>query len=893
MDNNYGADDIQDPEEDESQANRKADSEKRGKGRGKQRQNYHASGKGGLGNEADLTQTESLSEELGRGTYECMICINKVRRFDPIWSCGNCFAALHIKCIHQWIRKSSGDSKGPEFAWSCPGCRYHFVDTLPKYTCFCGKMHEPEANPHILAHSCGEVCGRKRNCSHPCNELCHAGPCPSCTAVGPPGECHCGREVKAVTRCGDPSRWSCQSICGRELACGKHTCQLRCHAGPCPPCKTTSKQECFCGAKQADRSCGEESWACGGVCGNLLDCGKHYCEQLCHDGPCAPCQRNPESWGDRCACGRTRNCKSEAAAALLVKWVGARKQCTDPLPLCGARCDKALPCGHLCSRTCHEGPCGKCDKKVSRLCRCGQTKVEVPCGDEGEVLCAQVCRTKKHCGNHRCDVVCCPGYNDRNHEDHFCLQVCGKPLACGVHVCEDFCHLGKCKPCRVVHHEPLCCACGAESIQPPVRCGTAPPACREICAAELSCGHHCTSTCHFGQHPRCCELVDRQCFGGHRVMKFQPCHIGAISCGEKCGKRLDCEHACATPCHSGDCPPCTQPCGARRPHCDHPCELPCHPGEACADVPCRAKIKMSCPCGLRVETQTCGAFSGKSRPAVPILKCGNSCGERSRIPSIDGLKTSPQEEKYAADIHSLATKNSKYIVVLEHMFIHALSSNTRVALPPCDSSRRTLAMEYARLNWRFKTTTKRDAVEGWYVVTIEATRLGRVPWPRLSEIMTEGNSKHISTRLGSQPCLRFTGCKGVGDEMYDLVGLEDLLGVRPGQESGEILAFMGRSSTAMAAFRTLTSQEPNDGQLAPVTHRNFGSSGLHVSLENILASLGGRGAQSVATKGPSARGSAWGKSTAQNATTSPAPKQTPKPSVPAEPEPIADSWEDM
>lgn len=87
------------------------------------------------------------------------------------------------------------------------------------------------------------------------------------------------------------------------------------------------------------------------------------------------------------------------------------------------------------------GPCGTCGRKVTVDCRCGKIQREVTCGENTEVLCAQVCKTKKTCGNHRCDVVCCPGMTDRNHEAHLCLQVCGKPLACGTHSCEDSCSL--------------------------------------------------------------------------------------------------------------------------------------------------------------------------------------------------------------------------------------------------------------------------------------------------------------------------------------------------------------------------------------------------------------------------------------------------------------------
>merc|ERR1719221_64570 len=62
--------------------------------------------------------------------------------------------------------------------------------------------------------------------------------------------------------------------------------------------------------------------------------------------------------------------------------------------------------------------------------------------------------------------------------------------------------------------------------------------------------------------------------------------------------------------------------------------------------------------------------------------------------------------------------------------------------------------------------------------------------------------------MGQQPRLFFTGLKGPGDEVYDLVGLDGLLGVRPGEKAGEVFAFMDRTATAAAAVKRLTNQAP-------------------------------------------------------------------------------------
>merc|ERR1719188_2065521 len=98
--------------------------------------------------------------------------------------------------------------------------------------------------------------------------------------------------------------------------------------------------------------------------------------------------------------------------------------------------------------------------------------------------------------------------------------------------------------------EPLRCSCGETSIDPPVVCGTEPPLCDRPCRGVLACGHSCRARCHPGEHPICCELVSRLCLGGHREMHNQPCHVGAISCGQPCGRELPCGHRCTAQCHS-------------------------------------------------------------------------------------------------------------------------------------------------------------------------------------------------------------------------------------------------------------------------------------------------------------------------------------------------------
>lgn len=235
------------------------------------------------------------------------------------------------------------------------------------------------------------------------------------------------------------------------------------------------------------------------------------------------------------------------------------------------------------------------------------------------------------------------------------------------------------------------------------------------------------------------------------------------------------------------------------------------------------------------------------------------------------------------------------------------------------------------MHWRLRTTTKRDAVEGWFSISIDSAPSSLMPRPSLSELGpgSGANSSSLTPALGSQPVLRFCGLKGFGDELYEMVGHQSLLGIRPGQEHGEALAFIDRGSSAATIFRRLTGQEP--GQMTAV-HGTAGASGLCVALEQTL-SFGSKSSGGAACKPASkplssgastrgvASGSAWGawgagarakveapgaasqletSASAVPATTAAparakavAQEAAERPKQAAEAEPVLDSWEDM
>lgn len=71
----------------------------------------------------------------------------------------------------------------------------------------------------------------------------------------------------------------CRDVCGKVLPCG-HKCPDICHAGPCAPCQVIASAQCACGDQQAKRPCYLADWHCERTCGKLLACGRHHCDQV-------------------------------------------------------------------------------------------------------------------------------------------------------------------------------------------------------------------------------------------------------------------------------------------------------------------------------------------------------------------------------------------------------------------------------------------------------------------------------------------------------------------------------------------------------------------------------------------------------------------------------------
>ena len=55
-----------------------------------------------------------LAEQLMDGSYECMVCCDRVKQVHAIWSCDVCNHILHMGCIKKWARSPAAKIEGVE-----------------------------------------------------------------------------------------------------------------------------------------------------------------------------------------------------------------------------------------------------------------------------------------------------------------------------------------------------------------------------------------------------------------------------------------------------------------------------------------------------------------------------------------------------------------------------------------------------------------------------------------------------------------------------------------------------------------------------------------------------------------------------------------------------------
>lgn len=245
-------------------------------------------------------------------------------------------------------------------------------------------------------------------------------------------------------------------------------------------------------------------------------------------------------------------------------------------------CGKQLNCGHACPTTCHSETLHDavyCHKDCNRLKEGCTHPCKRACGDKCDEKCLETvsCDVQLECGHRVAEMLCWQYQDTAKYECEVLVQ--------------------KAVPgCGHTVTVPCCTPLGGMVYQ-----------CREPCGSDLDCGHACSKKCY--------QCRSKNIFG--RV--GEPEHG---KCTKICGRNYtSCEHTCQSPCHSGNCEPCSAKCSVRCAHssCKKKCSEPCTPcaeskcPSACphsqCEMPCAAPCDW-CPCNKRCEK---------------VLSCGHQC----------------------------------------------------------------------------------------------------------------------------------------------------------------------------------------------------------------------------------------------------------------------------
>ncbi|KAF9075406.1 hypothetical protein BDP27DRAFT_1314952 [Rhodocollybia butyracea] len=545
--------------------------------------------------------TTNLIRELSQPPYlDCLICFSAIHPPQPIWSCSPlipiqeddsghqpqyCWSTFHLKCIRDWAEKSYKE----DGEWRCPGCQGRRNKLIKGYACFCGSTRSP--NNHLATpHSCGNACSRPRTgCSHHCPLLCHPGPCPPCKVIMDV-RCNCIRQQAVSVRCGENPQVSCGQMCSKVLGCGKHYCQDVCHDEKSVMCGEGDVwlESVGCDELSTDHMLEpRKGFGCESVCDNLFDCGEHSCVKSCHpptSGSIAGhCPMSPDRV-TTCPCGKRQIAISSSPQG---DEFPARTKCTEPIPTCDSTCLKShSDCEHPCQAKCHTSPlCPPCQVNVVRPCRCGSTTKTLRCGDL-RVLDKESGLMKE--------------------QEILCDRPCPASRSCGKHRCNRIC-------C------PLASVAATAKAKGKNRAIAAQfdadpdglHECELVCGKMLSCGNHqCEERDHRGPCKPCLrssfeELI---CFCGRTVLE-PPI---------PCGTQIHCNYPCSLP------PPsCGHP---KTPHSCHFTDSECPPcvfltEKLCA---CGKKTIPNIKCSLDSDKVSCGLVCGKLMPCG-WHKCDRQC----------------------------------------------------------------------------------------------------------------------------------------------------------------------------------------------------------------------------------------------------------------------------
>lgn len=519
-----------------------------------------------------------MALELSAETYECIVCCEAVRRADGVWACETCFRVLHAACVAQWRERGGSGAVRPGDPWRCPGCQTQHT-APPVDRCLCGGVQRPDANPFLTPHSCGRPCGRRRGggCPHPCEAVCHAGPCGPCPAMeAAVRTCGCGRETFRL-RCGaapTAAQATCGAACDKPLACGvrAHRCRRACHVGPCDACEHPLMQACYCGRHAEWRACGSGARAPRSALLRLADAGSVApCVEVL--APIDGLSGGPSSESPALSPGRA----SPRQPLLVGGGGGALPAAAQPLP--------AGPDSEPEQEASEDGEAAEAEEEE-------EAEARIPAAFPLQV---QLYLLPSPGSASPAAAPPEPGQTEGAGDADGALASLlallrsdgeeggsGAPAGASAALAAAAAALQRQQPPRP---SPLPGPAAAQasllpaSPSPWLHAAPAPPrpgfgyfSCGDDCGGWLDCGlHRCARPCHAGDCEGCPLLPGRlaSCACGRPLgpaaaalaSARRTCLDPAPTCGLVCGRTgsRGCGHPCPAPCHDGPCPPCAEP----------------------------------------------------------------------------------------------------------------------------------------------------------------------------------------------------------------------------------------------------------------------------------------------------------------------------------------------
>ena len=290
----------------------------------------------------------------------------------------------------------SRDQIGPTFRLRCP--RHEDAKlTVSKPEDF--EIVAPEGG-------CSEICGKRLDCGHSCEFLCHAEPrhlVAGCRKPCERGRPTCGHGCPK--RCSDPCGDCTAMVKDVQLPCGHVLPEVACSitqdlAKLLPRCHVRVKRKLPRCGHEVEMNCCEspDDFKCREICGGVIGCRHQVCINPCyectpdHHAPCLKiCDKDFSTCSHRCR----RRCHGDDCGL-----------CEEPCELrcvhsqCSGKCgEHCVPCAEPCTWKCeHLGqcnmPCGApcdrlpCNKRCSRL---------LECGHQCPSVCGELCPPKEFC----------------------------------------------------------------------------------------------------------------------------------------------------------------------------------------------------------------------------------------------------------------------------------------------------------------------------------------------------------------------------------------------------------------------------------------------------------------------------------------------------------------